>query len=70
MKTGRLMKFQRPGADVQAYIYRDVSLFRANLYLMGPGHGKDPVHTLSAATENRVEDEVRSWVELHFPKSQ
>jgi hypothetical protein len=69
MKTGRLMKFHRNAADVQAYLYQDGALFRASLYLMGPGQGKDPVHTISSGSERGVEDAVRAWVEHHYPRA-
>ena len=32
MKTGRLLKFPRPGGDVHAYLYQDGPLVRASLY--------------------------------------
>lgn len=70
MKTGRLLKFPRPGGDVQAYIYRDGGGFRAALYRLSPGRGSDgdPLHTISEATEDGVEQAVREWVDAHFPR--
>lgn len=70
MKTGRLLKFQRPGADVHAYIYRDGGAYRAALYLMSPAPGRqgEPVHSVSGPTEDSVEEGVRAWVEVHFPR--
>ena len=70
MKTGRLIKFARPGGDVQAYIYREGSTFEARLYVLGPGRARpgEPAQSLSAPTEEAVERAVREWVEAHFPK--
>jgi len=70
MKTGRLLKFQRPGGQIQAYFYRDASRYRAAVYSMGPG-GKaadDPVHSVSGASEAEVERLVRTWVDERFPR--
>ena len=71
MKTGKLLKFHRPGGDVQAYVYRDGDEHRAAVYVVGPGQGPspDPAASFSAATEADVEGRVRDWVERHFPKA-
>src|SRR5262249_43102484 len=37
MKTGRLIKFHRGGADVHAYLYREGGRFQAALYLIASG---------------------------------
>jgi hypothetical protein len=69
MKTGRLLKFTRPGGEVHAYLYRESSLFRAALYVVsGPARRGDAVHALAGASETAVEHDVRSWVDEHFPK--
>jgi hypothetical protein len=69
MKTGRLLKFHRPSGDIHAYLYREGSQFRAALYVMTPeGSRRQPVHDISGASEARVEEDVRSWVESHFPR--
>jgi len=70
MKTGRLLKFQRPAGEIHAYIYRDGASFRAAVYVMSPERGRDntPVDSLSAATEDGVETAVREWVEARYPK--
>lgn len=68
MKTGRLLKFHRPGGDVQAYLYREAGLFRASVFVLGPtGRGDVPLETLTGATEAGVERDLRAWVETHFP---
>ena len=69
MKTGRLLKFHRPGGDVHAYLYREEGQFRAALYLMtAEASGRGPVHRITGASETRVEEAVRTWVESHFPR--
>jgi hypothetical protein len=71
MKTGKLLKFQRPGAEVQAYVYREGALVRANVYV-SPQQGGQPAaqaaHTVSGANEQGVEADVRAWVDAHYPK--
>jgi hypothetical protein len=68
VKTGRLLKFQRPGGDVQAYLYQEAGLFRASVFVLGPSGGKDePLHILTGSSESAVERELRAWVEAHFP---
>lgn len=71
MKTGRLLKFQRPGGVVHAYLYRDGQLVRAALYLMSASErpAGDPIHSVSGASEAGVEADVRAWVDLRFPRS-
>jgi len=70
MKTGRLLKFPRGGGTVQAYIYREGEQFEARLYWLGPGRGAQgaPVETLSGASEEAVENAVRQWVDVRFPR--
>ena len=70
MKTGRLLKFHRQGADVHAYLYRDKGRYQAAVYLISPGASpRAPEATLSGAEETEVEDAVRAWVEERFPPS-
>jgi hypothetical protein len=69
MKTGRLLKFHRAGADVHAYLYRDGGLYQAALYLVSAGARAAPVATLSGPEEGEVENAVRAWVEERFPPS-
>lgn len=70
MKTGRLLKFHRPGAEVHAYLYREGAGFRASVYLMAaeksvPG---EPLRRLEAPTEAELETTVRAYVDATFPK--
>ena len=68
MKTGRLLKFRRPGGEVHAYLYREEGQFRAAVYLLS-GEAEDgaPLQTLSGPVESGVEQDVRAWVDAHFP---
>jgi hypothetical protein len=68
MKTGRLLKFHRPGADVQAYLYQEGDEMRAVIYLMASAGARDPVHRIAGATSDEVEAQVRAWVESHYPR--
>ncbi len=70
MKTGKLLKFHRPGGDIQAYVYDDGGVARANLYLLAPGRRPgEPVHRFSAETVAQVEQDLRDWVDRHFPRA-
>ena len=66
MKTGRLMKFHRPGGDVHAYLYLEGDAARAVVYL--PGHDRGPVHEVRGASPDEVETEVRAWIDAHYPR--
>lgn len=69
MKTGRLLKFQRPGGDVQAYLYQEAGLFRASVFVLSDKvRGGEPVETLSGETEAAVERQLRTWLAAHFPE--
>jgi hypothetical protein len=69
VKTGRLLKFQRPGGDVQAYLYQEAGVFRASVFVLGPSGRKDePLQILTGASESAVERDLRAWVEAHFPR--
>ncbi len=66
MKTGRLLKFQREGAELHAYLFReDQGGFAAVVYVFS-GPGEDPqryVHRESGASESAVEAGVRAWID-------
>ncbi len=66
MKTGRLLKFHRPGGDVQAYLYQEGDAVRATVYLFA--HDEAPVHELSGTSSDEVEAAVRAWIDSHYPK--
>jgi hypothetical protein len=70
VKTGRLLKFHRPGGDVQAYVYREGDEYRAAVFVVGPepAPGSRPAESFSGDTEAGVESEVRDWVERHYPR--
>jgi hypothetical protein len=70
MKTGKLLKFQRLGVDIQAYFYREDDQVRACLYVLaGDAPDQEPAHVIAGATEDRVEAEVRAWIESHYPRA-
>ncbi len=70
MRTGRLLKFRRPDGDIHAYLYREGQVFRASVFVLAgtPRSGQQPLETLSGASEDLVEADLRAWVERHFPK--
>jgi hypothetical protein len=68
MKTGRLLKFRRPGGEVHVYLYKEEGQYRAALYLVSAGsEGGPPLQTLSGPQESAVEQDVRAWVDAHYP---
>ena len=71
MKTGKLLKFQRPAGEVQAYVYRDGGVVKASVYVLSAQGLPDrqPAHTASGASEAKVEADVRAWVDAHYPKA-
>jgi hypothetical protein len=66
MKTGRLLKFHRPGGDVHAYLYAEAEGIRAALYLMAPGPRR--VHEIRGPSSEEVEEQVRAWIDVHYPR--
>ncbi len=68
MKTGRLLKFHRPGGDVHAYLYQEANGVRASVYRLAPGQERSPVHEIRGATTEEVESAVRAWIEARFPR--
>jgi hypothetical protein len=71
MKTGRLLKFHRPGGDLHAYLYREAEAVRAVLYLFSPGRDDDrgPVHEIRGSSSEAVEAELRAWIDAHYPRT-
>ena len=70
MKTGRLLKFHRPAADIHAYLYREGSLYCAAVYVMSPEPGRQtkPIQSLSGSSEREVEAAAREWIEARYPR--
>jgi hypothetical protein len=70
MKTGRLLKFQRPRGEVQAYLYREDGQYHASMYLYAAERGRDGelLPTISGPNETAVEAAVRAWVDEHYPR--
>ena len=70
MKTGRLLKFRRPGGEVHVYLYKEEGQYRAALYLLSAGtEDGSPLQTLSGPVESAVEQDVRAWEDAHYPIS-
>jgi hypothetical protein len=68
VKTGRLLKFRRPGGEVHAYLYKEDDEFRAALYLLtADREDGSPMETLTGPAESGVERDVRAWVDAHYP---
>jgi hypothetical protein len=67
MKTGKFLKFSRPGGEVHAYLYVEDGSFRAQVYLPHAG-GRTPEHVIDGPSEKAVEAALREWVEKHYPK--
>ena len=69
MKTGRLIKFQRPGAAVHADVYREGNEFYASIFLLAPGKFRqEPMATLKGPSEAELETRLRAWVEEKYPR--
>jgi hypothetical protein len=70
VKTGRLLKFHRRDADVHAYLSQEGAQFKAAIYVLGrhPSQQAPAEQELVAGTSQLVEDEVRAWVDSHFPR--
>jgi len=68
MKTGRMLKFRRPGGEIHAYLYQEQGQYRAALYMLAAGREDgSPLQTLSGPAESGVEQDVRAWVDANFP---
>lgn len=67
MKTGRLIKFQRPDGDIQAYLFHEDGRFHGVVYRLSDPAAQ-PIHQADGASEHTVEESVRSWVERHYPR--
>ena len=70
MKTGRLLKFQRPGGEVQVYLYREADEYHAAMFLYCPERNREglPLPTIKGPSEAKVEEAVRAWVEKNYPR--
>lgn len=68
MKTGRLLKFVRAGAEIQAYIYRDGPVVHGTIYVVAPGTTElKETTSLQGAHDAAVERDVRVWIDAHYP---
>jgi hypothetical protein len=68
VKTGRLLKFQRPGAEIHAYLYQDGELFKAAVFVRPGGAAREPSHEVSGSDPAQVEQELRAWIDARFPR--
>ena len=70
MKTGRLLKFHRPGGEVHAYFYQDGAIAKASLYVRSAEapEGRAADEELQAPSGEALDAEVRAWVDAHFPR--
>jgi hypothetical protein len=70
VKTGRLLKFHRPGGELHAYLYRDGAGFRASIYRMAADKAanSETVSRLEAPTEDGLEALVRAFVDERYPR--
>jgi hypothetical protein len=68
MKTGRLIKFQRPEGDIQAYLFQEDGRFHGVVYRLSDPAAA-PIHREHGTSEQTVEQSVRAWVEQHYPRS-
>ena len=70
MKTGRLLKFHRPGGELHAYLYREGAGFRASVYRMSAGNpgGSETLVRLEAPSEDDLETLVRAFVDERYPR--
>ena len=70
MKTGRLLKFHRRDADVHAYLYQEGAQFKAAIYVLAKQQSQQSPseQELVGGSSQLIEDEVRAWVDSHFPR--
>ena len=70
MKTGRLLKFHRKDAEVQAYLYQDGALHKATIYVHRAGARAEtaPEQELQSPEDATLEESVRAWVDARFPR--
>jgi hypothetical protein len=70
MKTGRLLKLQRPGVELHVYLYQDGQEMKAAIYALGSAApSPDPIHAVSGESEAAVEAAARSWIDARFPRA-
>jgi hypothetical protein len=69
MKTGRLLKFNRGGTAIHAYLYVDGTTYKAAVYVRARDapDSKRPFFESSQPSLQALEAEVRAWVDAHYP---
>jgi hypothetical protein len=70
VKTGRLLKFHRKDAEIQAYLYQDGALHKATIYVRRAGMLDEtaPEQELQSAADAALENDVRAWIDARFPR--
>jgi len=68
LKTGRLLKFHRPGGDVHVYLYVEGETVRAAVYTLDQGDSHSPLHEILGGSTEEVETAARAWIDLHYPR--
>jgi len=69
VKTGRLLKFHRPAAEIHVYLYQDGAAFKATVYVRATAtQAERPPLELQARTAAALDAEVRAWVDAHYPR--
>jgi len=71
MKTGRLLKFQRPAGEVHVYLFREGPQFKAVVYHFASGEapGDSPIRSFEGPSESTVEAAMRQWLDERFPRN-
>lgn len=67
MKTGRLYKFRRTGATVEAYLYAEAGACRVAVYLAEADRA-EPEIVLEAAHAEGALALLRAWMDERFPR--
>lgn len=67
MKTGKFLKFSRPGGEVHAYLYTQDGCFHAQVFLPHDRSGA-PLHVIDGPSEKVVEASLREWLEKNYPR--
>ena len=69
VKTGRLLRFERPGGKVYAYFFREGDCCHAAIYVSaGQDPAERPDEELTGPDEAGLEGRVRAWVDERFPR--
>ncbi len=67
MKTGRLLKFRRTGATVEAYVYAEAGGCRVAVYIAEADRA-GPEAVLEAGDTEAALRALRAWMDERFPR--